>query len=157
MDILAPLFDRIGGPRRALVLLVGLGAAALIFGVSRWASEPNWVPAFTGVPLESVGQMTDKLDQAGVKYKLERGGADVTIVDDSGRMLSEAVEADSPMGLTSRQLTMQREIEDYLRGKAAQIVGQIVGTNNVRVQVAAAMSFDRVERTTATVDPDKQV
>src|SRR5437773_5879137 len=79
MDLLAPLFDRIGGPRRALVLLVGLGAAALIFGVSRWASEPTWVPAFTGVPLESVGQMTDKLDQAGVKYKLERGGADIMV------------------------------------------------------------------------------
>jgi flagellar M-ring protein FliF len=279
LDLFAPLFDRLGGPRRAMILFVGVGAAALIFYVSRWASEPTWLPAFTGVPLESVAQMTDRLDQAGVKYKLERGGADimvattdlakarvalargglpnagrpglelfdqpswgmtdftqrinyrralegelertigkmrgieaaqvhlvlheteafaagdrpteasvvlklksesngevvkgiahlvassvdgltsehVTIVDDAGHLLSEAVEPDTPTGLSARQLTVQREIEEYLRGKATQIVSQIVGTNNVRVQVAAAMNFDKIERTSATVDPEKQV
>ena len=78
-DFLLPLIDRLGGQRRALVLLIGIGAAALVFMVSRWAGEPTWVPAFTGVPLESVGQMTDRLDQAAVKYKLERGGADVLV------------------------------------------------------------------------------
>src|ERR1043166_4306322 len=279
LDLFAPLFDRLGGPRRAMILFVGVGAAALIFYVSRWASEPTWLPAFTGVPLESVAQMTDRLDQAGVKYKLERGGADimvattdlakarvalargglpnagrpglelfdqpswgmtdftqrinyrralegelertigkmrgieaaqvhlvlheteafaagdrpteasvvlklksesngevvkgiahlvassvdgltsehVTIVDDAGHLLSEAVEPDTPTGLSARQLTVQREIEEYLRGKATQIVSQIVGTNSVRVQVAAAMNFDKIERTSATVDPEKQV
>jgi flagellar M-ring protein FliF len=81
----------------------------------------------------------------------------VTIVDDGGHMLSEGEEATSITGLTSRQLAMQREIEDYIRVKAEKIVGQVVGANNLRVQVNAAMSFDRVERVTATVDPDKQV
>ena len=33
----------------------------------------------------------------------------------------------------------------------------MVGPSNLRVQVSARMSFDRVERTTASVDPDKQV
>ncbi len=279
MPDFSSLFDRIGGPRRALVLAVGLVAAGLIFVISQWASAPTWVPAFSGVPLESVSAMTDKLDQAGVKYKLERGGADVmvgandlakarvalakgglpmsgrpglelfdqpswgmtdftqrinyrralegelertigqmrgidkaqvhlvlhetegfaaqdrpteasvvlklkgeadadvvkgiahlvassvegltsdhvTIVDDAGRLLSEGVEANSITGLTSHQLTMQREVEDYMRQKAEKIVGQMVGTPNLRVQVSAAMSFDHIERTTAAVDPDKQV
>ena len=58
------------------MLAVGIAAAGLIFVISQWASAPTWVPAFSGVPLESVSAMTDKLDQAGVKYKLERGGAD---------------------------------------------------------------------------------
>jgi flagellar M-ring protein FliF len=251
----------------------------LIFAVSQWAGAPTWVPAFTGVPIESVTSMTDKLDQAGVKYKLERGGADimvaapdlakarvalakgglpnsgrpglelfdqpswgmtdftqrinyrralegelertigqmrgidkaqvhlvlhetdgfaggdkpteasvvlklkgetdpetvkgiahlvassvegltsehVTIVNDAGRLLSEAVEANSPTGLTSRQLTMQRELEDYMRTKAEKMVAQIVGNQNMRVQVSAAMSFDHLERTSAAVDPEKQV
>jgi flagellar M-ring protein FliF len=273
------LFDRLGGPRRTMIMIIGLAAAGLIFAVAQWASAPTWVPAFTGVPLESVASMTDKLDQAGVKYRLERGGADVmvaatdlakarvalakgglpnsgrpglelfdqpswgmtdftqrinyrralegelertvskmsgvdqaqvhlvlhetdgfaagdrpteasvvlklkgeadpevvkgiahlvassvegltsehvTIVDDTGRLLSEAVEANSPTGLTSRQLTMQRELEDYMRTKAEKIVGQMVGTNNMRVQVSASMSFDHLERTSAAVDPDKQV
>ena len=278
-DLLAPLSNLLGGGRRVLVLVIGVAAAGLIFAVSQWAGAPTWVPAFVGVPLEGVTQMTDKLDQAGVKYKLERGGADimvavadlakarvalakggipmagrpglelfdqpswgmtdftqrinyrralegelertigkmrsvesaqvhlvmhetdgfaaqsrpteasvvlktkgetdteivkgiahlvassvdgltsdhVTIVNDAGRMLSEAEEPSSLAGLSSRQLGIQREIEDYLRIKAEKIVGQMVGAANLRVQVSARMSFDRLERTTASVDPDKQV
>jgi len=278
-DLLAPLSNLFGSGRRVLVLVVGVAAAGLIFAVSQWAGAPTWVPAFVGVPLEGVTQMTDKLDQAGVKYKLERGGADimvavndlakarvalakggipmagrpglelfdqpswgmtdftqrinyrralegelertigkmrsvesaqvhlvmhetdgfaaqsrpteasvvlktkgetdteivkgiahlvassvdgltsdhVTIVNDAGRMLSEAEESTSLAGLSSRQLAVQREIEDYLRNKAEKIVGQMVGAANLRVQVSARMSFDRVERTTASGDPHKQV
>jgi flagellar M-ring protein FliF len=279
MDSFSSLLDRIGGAKRAMILVIGIAAAGLIFAVAQWAAAPTWVPAYVGVPVESVTQLTDKLDQAGVKYKLERGGADimvaqtdlakarvalakggipmtgrpglelfdqpswgmtdftqrinyrralegelervigkmrgiesanvhlvlhenegfgaperpteasvvlklrsgdadpevvkgiahlvassvegltsehVTIVNDAGRMLSEAVE-NTVAGLSSRQLQMQREIEDYVRGKAEKIVGQMVGPSNMRVQVSAAMSFDRVERTTATVDPEKQV
>src|SRR3954468_24507134 len=277
-DLFAPLSNLIGGGRRVIVLVVGVAAAGLIFAVSQWAGAPTWVPAFTGVPLESVDQLTQKLDQAAVKYKLERGGADimvaqtdlakarvalakggipntgrpglelfdqpswgmtdftqrinyrralegelervigkmsgiesanvdlvmhetggfgaegkpteasvvlktkgdadrqvvkgithlvassvegltsehVTIVNDGGRLLSEAIEQTAE-GMSSRQLSMQRDIEDYLRAKAEKMVAQMVGASNMRVQVSAAMSFDRVERTTATVDPDKQV
>ena len=277
-DSLSSLFDRVGGTRRAMIIVVGTLAAAMIFGVAQWAGAPTWVPAFTGIPLESVSAMTDKLDQAAVKYRLERGGADimvaatdlararvalakgglptagrpglelfdqpswgmtdftqrinyrralegelervvgkmrgidaaqvhlvmhetdgfaaqdkpteasvvlklkgepdaevvkgiahlvassvdgltserVTIVDDSGKLLSEGEETGSALGLTSRQLAVQLDIERNLRAKAEQIVAQMVGASNLRVQVSAAMSFDRVERTTASVDPDKQ-
>src|SRR5476651_69086 len=78
-DSLTSIFDKIGGPKRALVIAIGLVAAGLIFTVAQWAAAPTWVPAFTGVPLESVASMVDKLDQAGVKYQLERGGADIMV------------------------------------------------------------------------------
>src|SRR3954469_21541293 len=73
------LFDKLGGPRRAMILVVGAIAAGLIFAIAQWAGAPTWVPAFTGIPLESVSAMTDKLDQAAVKYRLERGGADIMV------------------------------------------------------------------------------
>src|SRR3954471_22740758 len=78
-DALSSLFDKIGGPKRAMILVVGLAAAGLIFAVAQWAGAPTWVPAYVGVPVESASQLTDKLDQAGVKYKLERGGADIMV------------------------------------------------------------------------------
>src|SRR5436305_6677578 len=78
-DLPAPLNTLLNGTRRILVLVIGVAAAGLIFAVSQWAGAPTWVPAFSGIPLESVSQLTDKLDQAGVKYKLERGGADVMV------------------------------------------------------------------------------
>jgi flagellar M-ring protein FliF len=81
----------------------------------------------------------------------------VTIVDDAGRLLSLPADGGSLTGLTSRQLEVQRELEEHHRIKAEEIVGQVVGRANTRVQVAATMNFDRVERTTQTMDPDKQV
>jgi flagellar M-ring protein FliF len=80
----------------------------------------------------------------------------VTVLDDAGRMLSDDNEAGSLAGLTSRQLGVQREVEGYLEKKAERMVAQIVGAGNTRVQVSAAINFDRVERTTESVDPEKQ-
>ncbi|HYD52176.1 MAG TPA: flagellar basal-body MS-ring/collar protein FliF [Gemmatimonadaceae bacterium] len=276
-----PYVERVGGPKRALILAVGLGAAILIFGLARWASAPTWVPAFANVPLESVSEMTDKLTQANIPFRLENGGAQVlvaatdlakarvtlaraglpqagrpglelfdqpswgmtdftqrinyrralegelertmgemrgiasakvhlvmheaeaygaadrpteasvvltlrsgerpsgdvvkgiahlvgssveglsservTIVDDAGRLLSQADEPESADGLSSRQLEQQREIENYLRAKAEQLIAPVVGAATAKVQVAASLNFDRVERTSSTLDPDGQV
>lgn len=80
----------------------------------------------------------------------------VAINDDAGRLLSLPTDG-SLAGLTSRQLEVTREIEDGIRHKAEEIVGQVVGSANARVQVSALMNFDRVERTTQVMDPDKQV
>jgi flagellar M-ring protein FliF len=275
------LFDRIGGPRRALILGVGLVTAGLIFALARWAAQPTWVPALSSIPLESVSTMTDKLDQAGVIYKLEGGGSTllvaqpdlakarvalakggmpnsgrpglelfdqpswgmtdftqrinyrralegelertvgkmrgiesaqvhlvmhetqgfgsaekpaeasvvlklksgaqpsadvvkgvshlvassvegltsdhVTIVDDGGRLLSESDEPTSAEGINNKQLQLQRDVEEYLRNKAERLLAQMVGVGNARVQVNAAINFDKVERRVETLDPDKQV
>lgn len=281
-DGLRDLIDRLGGWRRIATLGVGLGAIALIVGVSRWATAPAYVPLFNAISLEESAKITDGLTQAGIVFRLERGGADVlvaaqdlararvavakdgslpnagrpglelfdqpayamtdftqrinyrralegelertigkmrgiesaqvhlaihetstfrsaatpatasvvlklkngedppadvvrgisqlvassvdrlesenvTVVDDSGRLLSTPADRNSVAGLTSRQLEVQTEMEDHYRLKAEEIVGQVVGRGNARVQVAASMNFDRVERTTQVMDPDKQV
>ena len=52
---------------------------------------------------------------------------------------------------------MQQEVERSLERKAEDLVGQLVGAGNARVQVSADMNFDRVERTVQSVDPDRQV
>lgn len=279
---LRDLIDRLGGWRRIATLGVGLGAIALIVGVSRWATAPAFVPIFQSVALEESAKITDGLTQAGIQYRLERGGADilvstqdlararvavakegslpgagrpglelfdgpsygmtdftqrinyrralegelertigkmrgienaqvhlaihetstfrsaatpatasvvlklkngeeppadvvrgisqlvassvdrlesenVTVVDEAGRLLTMPNDRNSVAGLTSRQLEVQQEMEDHFRAKAEEIVTQVVGVGNARVQVAAAMNFDRVERTTQVMDPDKQV
>ncbi len=278
---LLALFDRVGGPRRATILLIGLGAAFGVFGLARWASAPTWVPAFADVPIADVGPLTDRLTQAGVEFKLGAGGGTVlvksddvakarvalaragvlptsqrpgfelfdqpswgqtdltqqvnlrralegelektigsmrgiksakvhlvlsesdtygvvpppaeasvvlepqgpdgigpdvvrgiartvassvegltsdhvTIVDDAGRTLSEGDEEGSVASLTSRQLSVQVEVEKNLRDKAERLLAPVLGANNARVQVNATLNFDRVERSSQTVDPNKQ-
>ena len=80
----------------------------------------------------------------------------VTVLDESGRLLSSSDEPGSLASLTSRQLETQREIESYLESKAEALLAQMVGSGNARVQVSADVSFDRVERTVESVDPDRQ-
>jgi flagellar M-ring protein FliF len=277
---LEQLIARVGGPRRAAIIGMGAGAVLLILGLSWWASGPSWVPVHTGIPLESVGEMTTRLDEAKIRHRLEGGGTDlmvpstelararvalaqgglplagrpgmelfdqpswgmtdftqrinyrramegelqrtigkmrgiesvqvhlaiqesasfrradrpteasvvlklhggrtperdvvngiqhlvsssvggmestaVMVLDDAGRLLSAP--NDRGIGaLTNRQLEMRREVEKHLEEKAADLVTQIVGAGNARVQVSAEVNFDRVERTTESVDPDGQV
>lgn len=86
------------------------------------------------------------------------GGLDpehVTIVDSRGRALTMQDEG-SVAGLTSRQLAVQREVESYLEQKADRLLSSLVGSGNARVQVSASINFDKVERTTQAIDPDRQ-
>jgi len=73
------MIEKLGGARRVGIVGVGVIALLAILGVSRWATRPELVPAFSGVPLENVGKMTEALDGAGVRYELERGGTDVMV------------------------------------------------------------------------------
>lgn len=276
-DAFDDLLNRVGGRQRAMLLIVGVGIAAAIFGISKWATAPDWVPAFTNQPIETVGQMTDKLTAAGIGFKLGGGGTDilvsasdvararvtlaqaglptagrpgmelfdqpswgmtdftqrinyrralegelertigkmrgiqsaqvhlalheqstfrsqdkpanasvvlktvgeppqdvvqgiahlvassvdgitadhVTVLDDSGRMLSTPDDG-SMASLTDAQLSTQREVEGYLQTKAEGLVDDIVGAGNARVRVAASLNFDKIERSSQLVDPDKQ-
>src|SRR5665213_2777007 len=272
------MIDRVGGRQRVMLLTVGVGVAAVIFGISRWATAPDWVPAFSNQPVETVGKMTDKLSAAGIAYQLGNGGSQilvssndvaratvelakdglpsagrpgmelfdqpswgmtdftqrinyrralegelertigkmtgvqsaqvhlalheqstfrsqdkpanasvvlktggappgqdvvqgiahlaassvdgisadpVTVLDDSARMLPTPDDG-SMASLTNAQLSTQREVEDYLQSKAEGLVDDIVGAGNARVRVAAALNFDKIERSSQMVDPDKQ-
>jgi len=79
----------------------------------------------------------------------------VSIHDETGKQWSDPSDGSSA-GLTSRQLRVQQDVEKYLEHKASDLVTQVVGPGNSRVQVAAAINFDKVERTTLSVDPEKQ-
>lgn len=275
------LIDRVGGPRRAAIFGVGIGAVLLILGLARWAAAPTWVPVYSDLPIESVGTITDRLDEAGIPFRLEDAGTQlmvastdlaktrvtlaregglpsagspgmelfdqpswgmtdftqrvnyhraiegelertigemrgvesakvhlaiddspgfravdrpaeasvvltlssgatptpelvqgishlvassvdgmeagrVSVLDDGGHLLSDPYEPGSPAALASRELEMRREIEGYLEQKAEQLVAQVTGASNVRVQVSADINFDQVNRTVETVDPDQQ-
>lgn len=80
----------------------------------------------------------------------------VTILDDSGRLLSTADSEVDNAGLTARQLAIQREMEKHLEDKAYQLVEPVVGAGNITVQVAASLNFDQVGRTVETFDLDQQ-
>ncbi len=80
----------------------------------------------------------------------------VTILDSAGDLLASGQEGDNPLSMTggvderiaATEARMRRTIED--------IVGKIVGADNLRVQVAADIDFSRVTETANIIDPDSQ-
>ncbi len=79
----------------------------------------------------------------------------VTIVDERGQALT-LDEPNSITGLTSRQLEQQREVEKELKSKIEPLLIATYGAGNARVQLSADLNFDRIERNTQSIDPDKQ-
>ena len=161
LDPFQPLLDRIGGPRQAGILLVGLVTAGLIFGLSRWATAPVWVPAFAGVPVESVGKMTDKLTESGIDFRLEKGGAEIQVQTDD---LAKARVALAREGLPSAgrpglelfdqpswgmtDFTQRINYRRALEGELERTIGKMRGIEQAQVHVAMSENavFRRSER-----------
>lgn len=80
----------------------------------------------------------------------------VTVLDDTGRLLSSDDSDSDQEGLTTRQLAIQREVEGYLEDKAYELVEPVVGPGNITVRVAAALNFDELGRTVETFDLEQQ-
>lgn len=279
--VIAPLVERVGGRRRAMIIAAGAGATVLILLLANLANRPTWVPAVGGVALENTSELTERLRSEKIEFRLENGGTQimvpatdlararvalakdgmptsgrpglelfdqpswgmtdftqrvnyrralegelertiskmrgveaaqvhlairetagfrrggdrpaeasvvlrlqsgatpgadvvngiahlvassvdglesekVTVLDDSGRLLSMPDEPGSLAGLTSRQLAIQRDVESHLARRTEELLAQVVGPGNARVQVSASMNFDRVERTTQSVDGERQ-
>lgn len=123
--------------------------------------KENDRPSKASVTLTMVGGVQPKTEMVQGIASLVAGsvgGLDaehVTIVDARGQSLTMQDEG-SLAGLSSRQLAVQREVETYMEQKADRLLSSLVGSGNARVQVAASINFDKVERTTQAVDPDKQ-
>ena len=80
----------------------------------------------------------------------------VTIVDDKGKLLSNA-EASDMMGLTTSQLDYTRNIEKTLVSRIERMLNPIVGYGNVRAEVTAEVDFTQTESTQEMFNPDVSV
>ncbi|HLU24475.1 MAG TPA: flagellar basal-body MS-ring/collar protein FliF [Longimicrobiales bacterium] len=75
------LLERLGGERRVLFIGVGVAMVVVILAISRWATAPTWVPLLPGMPLTMVGEVTAKLEEYGIQYRLDRAGSVVRVRD----------------------------------------------------------------------------
>lgn len=81
----------------------------------------------------------------------------VSVLDDTGRPLS-GMNADEGEGtLSSHQLELQQGVEKHFQSKVEQLLTTALGASEVRVQVAARLNFDQVDRTVEQYDPQGQV
>ncbi|TCT21236.1 flagellar basal-body MS-ring/collar protein FliF [Thiobaca trueperi] len=79
----------------------------------------------------------------------------VTVVDQTGRLLTNDDEDKKKMNLSLDHLDYTNRVESGFVERVQSLLTPIVGRNRVRVQVAAELDFSRVERTQETFDPDR--
>ena len=81
----------------------------------------------------------------------------VTVVDNLGNVLSADDDNSSLAGLTSSQLSAQRNLEQYLSKKAQDMLEKVLGPGQAIVRVSADINFDSLTTTSEKYDPDGQV
>lgn len=100
--------------------------------------EKNQIAAITNLVASSISSLKTSL---------------VTIVDDKGKLLSNA-ESEDMMGLTTSQLDYTRNIEKTYVSRIERMLNPIVGLGNVRAEVTAEVDFTQTESTQETFNPD---
>lgn len=84
---------------------------------------------------------------------------DVTIVDQSGSILfgGEVNNPSSSFYLTTNQIQLKKEVENYLTNKVQSLLLPVVGPGKVVVRVDADLDFDQITRTEEYYDPEGKV
>ncbi len=78
----------------------------------------------------------------------------VSVVDNSGNVLSDTNEPDTVAGLTQTQFEVRKKFEQYLSRKAEGMLETVLGSGQAVVRVAADMSFDTTTKTEEKIDPE---
>lgn len=132
MERFTNFFRSFGAGRLMVILGAALGVAAtLAFTVFHFGSQPMAL-LWSDLPTKEVAQITARLDQAGVKYRLEANGTTVLVQADkanemrmtlsgaglptSGSVGFEIFDSVSPLGQTDfmNQVQMKRALEGTL-------------------------------------------
>ena len=100
------------------------------------------------------GRMLDRTQIAGIVHLIsssvpEMTPSAVSVVDDSGKLLSQAPNGeDSPVNV--QQLMYQQQLEKQYTQRILDILEPVVGKGNVKAQVTAELDFSRSESTSET-------
>ncbi|MBE0565574.1 MAG: flagellar M-ring protein FliF, partial [Krumholzibacteria bacterium] len=78
--------------------------------------------------------------------------ANVTVVDQHGKVLSAAVR-DDDLGRSEDQLALRKEVEGHLAEKAASMLDKVLGPGRSIVRVDATLNFEKIDREREIYDP----
>ena len=84
----------------------------------------------------------------------EMSSKNVTVVDQSGNLLSASNDGNINEALDASQLKYVRQIEQNFVQRIESILSPIVGTDNVRAQVTAVLDFSQTEQTAEIYKPN---
>ena len=78
----------------------------------------------------------------------------VTILDSAGRLLSSKKLGSDIGAMSTTQLEIRKQVEDYLENKALSMLEPVVGAGKAVVKISSQLNFEQVEQTIENFDPD---
>ena len=148
---LARTISSIAGVRSARVHLV-MAERELFARDRNAASASIVVDAPSGIEQRSVRAIVNLV--ASAVPALEPSS--VTVLDGSGRLLAAGGSGETDTALASSIEEQKIAAQSRIEREIENMVGRIVGAENVRVEVSAEMDFSRVTESSEIVDPDSQ-
>lgn len=85
----------------------------------------------------------------------EMNPASVSVVDDSGKLLSGSPDGATSNGFDTEQLQYVQQVEQTYRRRIMEILEPVVGRQNVKAQVTAELDFSQTEATTESHKPNQ--
>ena len=83
--------------------------------------------------------------------------SEVTIIDNNGNLLSNSIDSNTAVSMTSSQLDAQKNIERYLESKVSSLLTGVLGPGKSIVRVTAEVDFSQNEKTKEQYNPESQV
>ncbi len=78
----------------------------------------------------------------------------ITVIDQTGNLLTSKGDASSQQGLSSSQMEYLRDVESYYAKRVEAIISPIVGAGNVKAEVRADLDFSEDESTSESYKPN---
>jgi len=105
------------------------------------------------------GRSLDASQIAGITHLVSSSvpqlpASNVTVIDQSGALLSQLKSKLTEAGLDPAQIKYVREVEDSIIKRIEEILQPVLGDNNFKVQVAADVDFSQTEQTAESYRPN---
>lgn len=105
------------------------------------------------------GHTLDRAQLAGIVHLVsssvpEMDPKAVSVLDDTGKLLSTPPEAGGGLGADAQQLQYVQQIEQLYSSRILDILEPVVGRQNVRAQVTAELDFSQTESTSELFKPN---
>ena len=105
-------------------------------------------------------RILDRAQLAGIVHLVassvpELAPSAVSVLDDTGKLLSQSPDAAGEEGINAQQLLYVQQIEQQYARRIMEILEPVVGRNNVKAQVSAELDFSRTESTSEQFRPNQ--
>jgi flagellar M-ring protein FliF len=108
----------------------------------------------------NAGSVLDRAQLAGIVHLVassvpEMSPTAVSVLDDTGKLLSNNAEGANGLGGDAQQLQYAQQLEQTYTNRILDILGPVVGRQNIKAQVTAELDFSQTESTSELHKPNQ--